>query len=62
MTRMSPMSSSSATSAGQAGNEDVEESDDGIDDACENETDTVDDGHEARAYGAEDACDLDAVR
>lgn len=50
-------SSTTATAAGQARNEDVEEGNDGTDNALEDGSNTVHNGHKASADGVEEALD-----
>jgi hypothetical protein len=45
--------------AGEAGNDDVEETDNGVDDSGQHGADAVDDGHQAVADGAEDGFELE---
>lgn len=55
---MAPLSPAATASACEAWDQDVEEWDDGTDDALEDGSDSVNDGHETGANSAEHSGDL----
>ena len=54
-------SPASSTTAGEAGNDDVEESNNAVDDGSEDGSDAIHNSHEACADGLEDAANLGSV-